>query len=291
MAKKRGLGRSLDALLIGSSLSVEDTGSNKERLSQVSIDQIQRGKYQPRNYMDTESLEELASSIRAQGVIQPIVLRQILGGRYEIVAGERRWRAAQMAGLKEIPAIIREIPDESAIAIALIENIQRESLNPIEEAIALKRLLEEFNMTHQKVAEAVGKSRATVTNALRLLSLTEEVKTMVESKQLEMGHARALLSLSSEFQLTAAKRIIEKGLSVREAEELAKYFQRPKSSQSSTRPADPDLRRLQQNLSERLNLRLTIACNSKGKGKVIVQFNNLTELDKLLSYFEEVGEK
>src|SRR5579872_4983559 len=179
MVKKRGLGKSLDALLVGSGAVIESMDDQpREKLSMLSVDMIQRGKYQPRRDMDPEALEDLASSIRAQGVIQPIVVRHLLGGRYEIVAGERRWRACQLAGLKQIPAIIKDIPDDAAIAIALIENIQRESLNPIEEAIALQRLLEEFSMTHQEVANAVGKSRASVTNLLRLLTLAEEVKAL-----------------------------------------------------------------------------------------------------------------
>lgn len=287
MAKKRGLGRTLDALLVGSSAEDDDAVST-DKLRLVPVDQIQPGKYQPRREIDPSSLEDLANSIRAQGVIQPIVLRQILGGRYEIVAGERRWRAAQLAGLTEIPAIIKDIPDQAAVAIALIENIQRESLNPIEEAFALQRLLEEFEMTHQHVAEAVGKSRAAVTNTLRLLALADEVKTMLERNQLEMGHARALLTLSEAAQSAAAKMIVDKKLSVRETEALVRRLQTPKQSASSPRPMDPDLRRLQQNLTSQLNLPVIIQCNAKGRGKVVIQYKNLTELDNVLSYFEKV---
>jgi ParB family transcriptional regulator, chromosome partitioning protein len=294
MAKKRGLGRSLDALLVGSSLTsdVEEqlSSTRKESLAQIPMDQIQRGKYQPRREMDAEALEDLANSIRAQGVIQPIVLRQILGGRYEIVAGERRFRAASMAGLSEIPAIIKEIPDEAAVAIALIENIQRESLTPIEEAAALQRLLDEFQMTHQQVAEAVGKSRTTVTNMLRLLSLVDEVKILLDQRQLEMGHARALLPLTEHLQIESANRIIEKGLSVREAEEWVRRLQLPPVPESSKRPEDPDLLRLEQDLSHRLRHPVTIKCNGVGKGKVIIHYENLTELDAILEYFE-VGER
>lgn len=287
MAKKRGLGRSLDALLVGSMTAEDDSSAKqKDKLSQIPVDEIQRGKYQPRREMDPEALQDLANSIRAQGVIQPIVVRQILGGRYEIVAGERRWRAAQMAGLTEIPALIKEIPDNAAIAIALIENIQRESLNPIEEAFALQRLLDEFSMTHQQVAEAVGKSRTSVTNTLRLLALAEEVKRMLEHRQLEMGHARSLLTLEKTVQIEAAKTIVNKGLSVREAEELVRRLQSPAKSIDSAKPMDPDVRRMQQNLTQQLRLPVTIRCNAGGRGKVIIQYKNLTELDNVLAYFE-----
>ena len=290
MAKKRGLGKTLDALLVGSSLTLEEDApgqseTSKEKLCHLPVDQIQRGKYQPRRGMDPEALEELASSIRAQGVIQPIVVRPILGGRYEIVAGERRWRASQLAGLTEVPAIIRDIPDEAAVAIALIENIQRESLNPIEESMALQRLLEEFSMTHQQVADAVGKSRVTVTNLLRLLSLAEEVKTMLEHGDIEMGHARALLTLPELAQIESAQIIVDKGLSVRETEELVRRIQTP-TLPNLPRPIDPDIKRLQQDLSTRLKLLVAIQCNTKGKGKLVIRYSNLTELDNLLEYFQ-----
>ncbi len=289
MVKKRGLGKSLDALLVGSSLNLAEetvisSEAHKEKLCRLAVDQIQRGKYQPRRGMDPDALEDLASSIRSQGIIQPIVVRPILGGRYEIVAGERRWRASQMAGLTEIPAIIREIPDEAAVAIALIENIQRESLNPIEEALALQRLLEEFSMTHQQVAEAVGKSRATVTNLLRLLLLAEEVKVMLEHGDIEMGHARALLTLTAVAQVDAAQMIVDKGLSVRETEELVRRLQLPKLP-AIPKTIDPDVKRLQQDLSSRLKLMVAIQCNTKGKGKLVIRYNNLSELDNLLEYF------
>ncbi len=291
MVKKRGLGKSLNALLVGSSLSAnsEDTVQENEKqadkLCRLSVDLIQRGKYQPRREMNQEALEELASSIRAQGVIQPIVVRHLLGGRYEIVAGERRWRAAQLAGLKEIPALVRDIPDEAAVAIALIENIQRESLSPIEEAVALQRLLDEFAMTHQQVAESVGKSRATVTNLLRLLTLTEEVKTMLERGDLEMGHARALLTLSEQVQVQTAQSIVNKGLSVRQTEELVRALQTP-TFKEPPRPMDPDVRRLQQDLSARIKLSVAIQHNLQGKGKLVISYKSLSELDKLLEYFQ-----
>jgi ParB family chromosome partitioning protein len=293
MVKKRGLGKSLDALLIGSySATTKEsddtvTVSSKDMLAQLPLDLMQRGKYQPRRAMDAEALEDLANSIRSQGVIQPIVVRNISDGRYEIVAGERRWRAAQMAGLTEIPALIRDIPDEAAVAIALIENIQRESLNPIEESAALQRLMEEFSMTHQQVANAVGKSRATITNSLRLLALTDEVKTWLEQGELEMGHARALLTLSPEHQIKAAEAIMAEGLSVRETEEMVRQMQLPPSlTQAQPKVVDPDVKRLQQDLTHRLRLKVAIQYNAKGKGKLVIQYNNLTELDKLLEFFQ-----
>lgn len=285
MVRKRGLGKSLDALLVGSGAVTENVEEPREQLSMLSVELIQRGKYQPRRDMDSEALEDLASSIRAQGVIQPIVVRHLLGGRYEIVAGERRWRASQMAGLKEIPAIIKDIPDEAAIAIALIENIQREGLNPIEEALALQRLLDEFSMTHQQVANAVGKSRASVTNLLRLLSLAEEVKTMLEHGDIEMGHARALLTLPEMSQVDAALMIVEKALSVRETEELARRMQLP-NLPKMPKSIDPDIRRLQQDLANKLKLAVAINCNPKGKGKVVIRYGNLEELDAILEYFQ-----
>jgi ParB family chromosome partitioning protein len=286
MSKKRGLGRSLDALLVGS-MSVEETVPGKDKLLQLPIDQIQRGKYQPRREMDSEALEDLAHSIRAQGVIQPIVVRPIAGNRYEIVAGERRWRASQLAGLTDIPALVKDIPDQAAVAIALIENIQRESLNPIEEGLALQRLLDEFGMTHQQVADAVGKSRASVTNMLRLLTLIPEVKKMLEGRQLEMGHARALLTLPEDLQIDVAKTILAQGLSVRDTEALVRRVQSPRLS-TPAKPLDPDLNRLQQTLSNQINLPVTIRASAKGKGRLIIHYKKLAELNNILSYFKEV---
>lgn len=286
--KKRGLGKSLDALLIGSSSLVEEQGQSdghKERLCQLAVDLIQSGKYQPRLDINLEGLEDLASSIRVQGVIQPIIVRHLLGGRYEIVAGERRWRAAQLAGLAEIPAIVRDIPDEAAVAIALIENIQRENLNPVEEAMALQRLLEEFAMTHHQVAEAVGKSRTSVTNLLRLLALTSEVKAMLAHGDIEMGHARALLVLPPDLQIDAACAIASKGLSVRDTEELVRRLQTPKLS-GMPKSVDPDVARLQETLSKRLKLPVVIQHSAKGKGKLVIHYKSITDLDALLEYFQ-----
>lgn len=286
MVKKRGLGKSLDALLVGSLSTTEESyPQSEDQLCQLSVDVIQRGKYQPRREMDPDALDDLANSIRSQGIIQPIVVRQLLGGRFEIVAGERRWRAAQLAGLTEVPAIIKDIPDEAAVAIALIENIQREGLNPIEEAMALQRLIAEFSMTHQQVAEAVGKSRASVTNLLRLLTLAEEVKTMLEHGDIEMGHARALLSLPEALQIEAAQSIVNKGLSVRDTEELVRVLQLPKLP-AMPKSIDPDIRRLQEDLANRLSLAVAIQCNQKGKGKVVIKYSDLSELDAILDYFQ-----
>lgn len=286
MAKKRGLGKSLDALLSYTSnthvATEEREQQQQERLCHLALDQVHQGKYQPRRDMDPEALEDLANSIRAQGVIQPIVVRPAEDG-YEIIAGERRWRAAKLAGLTVIPALIRVLPDEAAIAIALIENIQRENLNPIEEAISLQRLIEEFGMTHQQVAEAIGKSRVAVTNLLRLLNLPEKIKLLLEAGDLEMGHARALLTLPEELQLQAAQQIIEKKLSVRETENLVRQLQTPDITPAA-RPIDPDVQRLQQDLSRHLKLAVAIRHNSKGRGKVVIRYRSLLELEKLLDY-------
>lgn len=289
MVKKRGLGKSLDALLIGSlPLTAEsDQGgeSQPETLNSLKIDTIESGRFQPRREMDPESLEELAQSIRSQGVIQPIIVRELEKDRFEIIAGERRWRAAKMAGLTEIPAIVRDIPDTAAMAIALIENIQRENLNPIEEALALQRLLDEFSMTHHQVAESVGKSRAAVSNLLRLLALNEEVKMLLAGRQLEMGHARALLPLAPDLQVDAAQMIVDKKLSVRETEELVRRLQLP-NLPNIPKSMDPDVIRLQEDLSNRLRLPVAIQHSPKGKGKLVIQYKNLSELEVLLTYFQ-----
>ncbi len=236
--------------------------------------------------MDPQALEDLAASIRTQGIIQPIIVRPV-GNKYEIIAGERRWRAAQLAGLTEVPAIVRNIPDEAAIAIALIENIQRENLNPIEEAIALQRLSAEFAMTHQQLAETIGKSRASVTNLLRLLALPEEVKNLLESGLLEMGHARALVTLPENLQIEAAKMITSRGLSVRETESLVRKLQTP-VKKPADRVLNPDLLGMQDNLSRQLRLKVAIQCNAKGRGKLVIHYRNLNELDGLLAQFEVV---
>lgn len=293
MSKKRGLGRGLDALLGSSRPSTtpstsDGTGTVDGELRELPVDIIQRGKYQPRTDMHTEALEELAKSIKAQGVVQPIVVRPIGENRYEIIAGERRWRATQIAGLDTIPTIIRVVPDEAAVVMALIENIQREDLNPIEESAALQRLIDEFSMTHQQAADAVGRSRVSVTNLLRLLSLSEDVKRMLTNGDLEMGHARSLLSLDGGKQILAARAVVSKGLSVRETEKLVRRLsQSEELTRSSAEPVeDPNVRRLQEDLSERLGARVKIQHSPKGKGKLEIQYNSLDELDGILAHIK-----
>jgi ParB family chromosome partitioning protein len=286
--KKRGLGRGLDALLGSAAIPGAAPGSAggpaDGELRQLPVDLIQRGRYQPRVDMRPETLEDLANSIRAQGVVQPIVVRPISSNRYEIIAGERRWRASQMAGLHEIPAVVRDVPDQAAMAMALIENIQREELNPMEEAHALQRLLDEFGLTHQETADAVGRSRVAVTNLLRLLALNEEVKRMLENGDLEMGHARALLALTGELQSSAARTVAAKGMSVRETEQLVKQLQQgPK--EKVVPKVDPDVRRLEQDLSDKLGARVQIQ-DQKGKGKLVIQYNTLDELDGILAHIK-----
>lgn len=287
MVKKRGLGRGLDALLAGGSMAEESrvevpSVTDSDGLQTLPVDKIQRGIYQPRRDMDQTALEELASSIRVQGVIQPIVVRPVDMGRYEIIAGERRWRAAQLAGLNEIPASIREVPDEAAIAMALIENIQREDLNAMEEAMALQRLMDEFELTQAKVAEAVGKSRSTVANLLRLMKLTPEAKRMLEYGDLEMGHARALLSLDGDKQVSAAKEVVARGLSVRQAEELVKNFNSSPKKQS--KPAvDPGVEQLQQRWNDTLGMRVKINHSDNGEGKLTISYRSLSDIESILS--------
>ncbi len=281
--KKRGLGRGLDALLGGSMAKVVEEPQGAD-LREVPVDLLQPGKYQPRTDMHAESLEELASSIRAQGVVQPIVIRPINDGRYEIIAGERRWRAAQIAGLHEIPAVVRDVPDEAAIAMALIENIQREDLNPIEEAVALQRLIDEFDMTHQQAAGAVGRSRAAVSNLLRLLSLNDDVRKMLEHGDLEMGHARALLALEGQAQSEAARDVAAKGYSVRETEQLVRRLgNAPVKTKKESKSTDPDIKRLQDELAQKLAAKVLFQHAAKGNGKLVIHYNSLDELDGILA--------
>jgi len=291
-AKKRGLGRGLDALLsdvaADNSPYAEQARESQDdkptgSLQQMALDHIQRGRYQPRRDLEPQALEELANSIRAQGVMQPIVVRPVADGRYEIIAGERRWRAAQMAGLDSIPVVIRDVPDEAAIAMALIENIQRENLNPIEEAMALHRLQTEFELTQQQVADAVGKSRSTITNLLRLMNLTDEVKKMLEYGDIEMGHARALLGLEGLVQIRAADEVVAKGLSVRETELLVKRFQQPADTEEKPAPQpDEQLQKLAGELSQRFSVPVKINASANGKGKILINFKSREELDAIL---------
>ena len=296
-ARKRGLGRGLEALLgagteASQAASTGDTGEalpeeDRAALKDLPVEFLQRGKYQPRRDMDPESLQELADSIRAQGVMQPIVVRRIGDQRYEIIAGERRWRAAQLAELATVPAVIKDVTDEAAIAMALIENIQREDLNPIEEAVALQRLQREFSLTQQEVARAVGKSRSTVANLLRLMALQEDVRLLLERGDLEMGHARALLALEGSSQSQAARTVVGKGLSVRQTEELVRRLQRAAAEApvSGTQPVqDPDIRRLQEDLSQKLGASVQIQHGARGKGKLVLSYNSLDELDGILSH-------
>jgi len=288
--KRKGLGRGLDALL-GANTAVNNTptsnddgSANNEQLKHVPVEFIQRGKYQPRRDMHPEALEELAESIKAQGVMQPIVIRPIAADKYEIIAGERRWRATQLAGLDSIPAVIRDVPDEAAIAMALIENIQREDLNPIEEAVALKRLQDEFELTHQEVAAAVGKSRTAVTNLLRLISLDEDVKKLLEHGDLEMGHARALLSLTVSEQRSTARQVVAKNLSVRQTEALVRRLQQQQTEVVTENKVDPDLKKLEEGLSEKVGVPVALQHGAKGKGRLVLKYNSLDELDGILSH-------
>ncbi len=285
--KKRGLGRGLDALLGGASVSAMQEEAAKvdtRELQHLPLDLIQRGKYQPRRDMDPQALEELAQSIRNHGVMQPIVVRPVEGGRYEIIAGERRWRASQQAGLESVPALVREVPDEAAIAMALIENIQREDLNPIEEAVALQRLQQEFQLTQQQVADAVGKSRVSVSNLLRLIALPEEIKTLLSHGDLEMGHARALLGLPADQQVEGARHVVARGLTVRQTEALVRQWLSSKEKPKAEVKVDPDISRLEQRLAERLGSPVQIKHGQKGKGQLVIRYSSLDELQGVLAH-------
>lgn len=291
--KKRGLGRGLEALL---GQVAPRPAPSRDELTRIPLDLLERGKFQPRHDMREESLAELADSIRAQGVVQPIVVRPLTGKapgaatRYEIIAGERRWRAAQIAGQADIPAVIREVPDEDAVAMSLIENIQRENLNPLEEAGALDRLIKEFELTHQEVADAVGRSRAAVSNLLRLLELPDEVKKLVEQRGLEMGHARALLGLGTRRQQAEVGALIaRKGLSVREAEALVRrLLAKPAGGGDGGQaaPRDPDVARLEKDLTDKLGARVEVRHSASGKGRVVISYHDLDELDGILGHIQ-----
>jgi ParB family transcriptional regulator, chromosome partitioning protein len=302
MATKRpSLGRGLEALL-GTPTATADQPPGSaaaprldEELARIPVDLLQRGRYQPRLDMRPESLQELADSIRAQGVVQPIVVRPVAAQRtgeplrYEIIAGERRWRAAQMAGLHDLPAVIRHVPDSAAMAMSLIENIQRENLNPLEEARALDRLIREFEMTHQSAADAVGRSRAAVSNLLRLLELAEEVKALVEQRQLEMGHARALLGFTvPRQQVEVAALVARKGLSVRETEALVRRMLTRKDDDDDREPPrkDPNIGRLEQELGGKLGAKVQLQHSAKGRGKLVINYNSLDELDGILDHIQ-----
>jgi ParB family transcriptional regulator, chromosome partitioning protein len=286
--KKRGLGRGLDALLATSQAVKSGHNDSPElhgELRKIPVEFLQPGKYQPRKDMSPDALEDLAASIRSQGIIQPIVVRQIASEKYEIIAGERRWRAAQIARLDVIPCLIKDVPDEAAVAIALIENIQREDLNAMEEAQALDRLMVEFELTHQEVATAVGKSRTTVTNLLRLNNLNDDVKLLLEHGDIEMGHARALLALTGDAQNEAAQIVSGKGLTVRDTENLVRRLLEPAKDKPQTK-IDPDVKRLETDLSENLGAPVNIAHNAKGKGKLVISFSSLDQLDGILAHIK-----
>jgi ParB family chromosome partitioning protein len=309
--KKRGLGRGLDALLASSKADAVATTPTEEAYSETSpsiesapeaqgpatdgelrhlpVEWVQPGRYQPRRDIQPEALEELAASIKAQGLMQPIVVRPLPGqtDRYEIIAGERRWRASQLAQLDRVPALIRDVPDEAAIAMALIENIQRENLNPMEEAMALHRLQHEFELTQMEVAEAVGKNRATVANLLRLMNLNDDVKRLLEHGDIEMGHARALLGLRDDQQSAAAEDVVSRALTVRQTEALVRSLQEDAKPQTAkTAPNNPDVQRLERMLGERLGAKVAIQHTAKGKGKLVINYTSLDELDGILGHIQ-----
>lgn len=311
-AKKRRLGRGLEALLAGAAMeqgplqadldeaepppsdndelaeTISGTSAVGEVLQQIAVEHIQRGKYQPRRDMHEAALQELADSIRRQGVLQPIVLRHVGEGRYEIIAGERRWRASQIAGLDKVPALVRDVPDDAAIAMALIENIQREDLNALEEAIALARLRDEFELTQQEVADAVGKSRAAVANLLRLLSLPEDVKTLLEHGDLEHGHAKALMGLPLGKQSSAANQVVAQGLSVRQTEAMVRNMleSRDASAPPPRRPVDPDIKRLQSDLGDKVGVPVVIQHSARGKGRLVFKYSSIDELEGILAHIK-----
>jgi ParB family transcriptional regulator, chromosome partitioning protein len=281
-AKKRGLGRGLEALLGGDAEPVAPLDTEGE-LRTLQIQAIQPGKYQPRHAMDPERLDDLAASIRAQGVIQPVVVREISKDRYELIAGERRWRAAQKAGLSEIPALVKAVPDQAVVAMALIENIQRENLSPLEEAQALSRLIDEFHLTHQETADAVGRSRAAVSNLLRLLDLPAEIKRLLDERKLDMGHARALATLPEESATALALEAAEYGWSVRELEEAARRADAPpKGKAKKADPRDANIAALERDLAEKLATRVVIAHAKNGRGKLVIHYHSVDELDGIL---------
>ena len=276
----KGLGRGLDALL------AKDEDAGGDALKTVKLDDLQPGKYQPRTRMDQASLEELARSLKAQGVMQPILARPLGKGRYEIIAGERRWRAAKLAGLREVPVVIREVPDSAALAMALIENIQRENLNPLEEATGIHRLINEFKMTHQEAAEAVGRSRAATSNLLRLLNLPQSVQALLYDGKIDMGHARALLALEGRRQEDLAIRVAERGLSVRETEKLVQDILNPKPKKSSRVKTIRDIQRFEEELSEKFGTEVEIKPGKRGAGKLVISYASHEHLDDLLSKFK-----
>ena len=280
MIRPKGLGRGLDALLSGN-----DEIAAKESLQSLALDRLRPGKYQPRTRMDEASLDELAQSIREHGVMQPVLVRPVEGGRFEILAGERRWRAAQRAGLKELPVLVKNVPDSSALAIGLIENIQREDLNPLEQANGLARLIDEFGLTHDAVAKAIGRSRSAVTNLLRLRELAKPVQEYLMAGKLDMGHARALLGLAAGAQTAAAARVVAQGLSVRDTERLVHHLAHPGKARAKrgARPADPDVARLAESLAETLGAKVAIEAKQDGSGRLVISYSSLDQLDGIIA--------
>ena len=286
MAIKPGLGKGLDMLLSSAKRANTEVKVDKDiSLQKLAVERIVKGQYQPRINIDPDALQGLADSIKAQGLVQPVVVRLVGDNKYELIAGERRWRAAQIAGLHEIPAIIREIPDQAAAAMSLIENIQREDLNPLEEANAMSRLIEEFGLTHQQTAEAVGRSRSAVSNLLRLLDLGNVAKELLDKGELEMGHARALLVLPDSWQADAAIKVASRGMSVRDTEKLVKRLMNP--PEEKVKPtASPEVQKLEQNLGEKLGANVHVLYNNKGQGKLVIEYNSLDELDGILDHIK-----
>jgi ParB family chromosome partitioning protein len=280
MVKPMGLGRGLDALL---SNDVEVAGAGTDAQRMLNVSQLQPGKYQPRSYMDDAALQTLADSIKAQGIMQPILVREVSPDKFEIIAGERRWRASQIAGLQEVPVLVREIADESALAMALIENIQRENLNPLEEAQGIKRLIDEFAMTHEKAAEAVGRSRVAVSNILRLLSLSAPVQDMLMHGKLDMGHARALIGLDSAQQVLLANKAVQQSLSVRDVENLVKKLTDEGKSKSQKTTINRDVMALQNTLSEKIGAVVVISANANGSGTLKINYSSLDQLDDIVA--------
>jgi ParB family chromosome partitioning protein len=279
MMKPKGLGRGLDALL-----DVESEAPARESVAAVDIDRIQPGRYQPRTKMDPESLNELAASIKAQGLMQPVLVRPVGAERYELIAGERRWRAARIAGLAAVPVVVRDVPDQAALAMSLIENIQREDLNPLEEAQGVQRLVSEFKLTHQEAADAIGRSRAATTNLLRLLNLPQSVQSLVFDGELDMGHARALLALDGELQIATANKVARKGLSVRETEQLVNELLHPKARLRRPKArSSRDIQRLEEEVSEKLGTTVEIKPGKKGSGRLVVHYMSHEHLDELLA--------
>ncbi len=281
MAKMKGLGRGLDALLGGGDEPAVPQASDRQ--SELRIEQLQPGKYQPRSFMDDAALKELAASIKTQGIMQPILVRPVSGGRFEIIAGERRWRAAKIAGLEAVPVLVREVADNAALAMALIENIQREDLNPLEQAVGIQRLVNEFGATHDQAADMVGRSRSAVTNLLRLLSLAAPVRELLQQGKLDMGHGRALLALTGMPQIEAARKVVAKNLSVRDTEKLVGQLLRGTPGKTARKTPDRDVLRLEEELAQKLGTKVQIKTGNKGRGSLNIQYSSLAQLDGILA--------